>query len=96
MVTLFLGYGLYQSVQRAEVLQQQASPGITSINASVGNLSSGIIETIRSGAYYLVEVVILFLFASIGYKIALIGMEINEGIVPSGRNKPNRQENGQG
>jgi len=77
LAALYLGYSLYTSVQSNNTLQTQTQAGAGSINSSFSSLSNNISNTIRVNAYYLIEIVVLFLFASIGYKIALIGMTIN-------------------
>ncbi len=79
LATLYMGYELYLGIQKTSA-QQALAPSVGgSVNASIGDLSTNLSNTINSSSYSLVEVVILFLFASIGYKVAAIGIKINDG-----------------
>ncbi len=91
LITLCIGYVLYTNVEQANALQQKQQ-NTQSLNASVGYLSSGITNIVKTSAYYIVEVIILFLFASIGYKIASIGMEVNRDYVTQEKRQSKSQD----
>ncbi|MCL5008601.1 MAG: YdgA family protein [Candidatus Marsarchaeota archaeon] len=76
LLALYLGYTVYTDVQAANALQPQQQQS-ANINASISALTSNASSSIRTSSYYIIEVLILFLFASIGYKISLIGTKIN-------------------
>ena len=80
--TLYIGYNLYENIQLNNIIEQ-TSPTSTSststINSTLNNMNLNINETIKTSTNYLIEIMLLFLFASIGYKIAYLGITINKG-----------------
>ncbi|MEM0154890.1 MAG: hypothetical protein QW814_03605 [Methanothrix sp.] len=81
LITLYIGYGLYQfiSVQSKQPQQVVAAPQ----NSTAQNISSAISGAIgqslppKSDFLYIIEIIFLFLFANIGYKIAILGVHMN-------------------
>ena len=77
LFTLLMGYGLYeQANSKANAPYYQPMQNATA-GGILGPLTSDLSSTINTGTYLSVEVIVLFLFASIGYKIAIIGVQIN-------------------
>ncbi|MGC8571718.1 MAG: hypothetical protein ACP5RI_00830 [Candidatus Micrarchaeia archaeon] len=79
LATLYEGYELYESIQLNNMIFQTTSPSVSSsstVNATLTNLDLNINEVLRTSSDYLIEIVILFLFASIGYKISYLGVTI--------------------
>ena len=86
LFTLTLGYALYISFgnSASSYLPQQAATapnGIGSLNASVsgaiGAFTQNTYSLVRSDIYMGLEIAVLFLFASIGYKISLLGVKMS-------------------
>lgn len=82
LIAMLLGYELYVGAQRSMVLGSQQQGANGGINASSDNLIAGLNGTVSTSAYYIIEILVLFLFANIGYKIALIGTKINKEETP--------------
>ncbi len=77
LFTFLIGYGLYeQANSKANAPYSQPAQNAT-VGGILGPLTSDLSSTINTGTYLSVEVIVLFLFASIGYKIAMIGVQIN-------------------
>ncbi|MCL4387839.1 hypothetical protein M1567_01650 [Candidatus Marsarchaeota archaeon] len=82
LITLYMGYGLYGTIIAAA-----SSPHNTTTPASNGSLNQSISSAISSaigahlpssGVFFLLlDIILLFLFANIGYKIAILGVHMN-------------------
>ena len=84
LFTLYMGYGLYGTIIT------QANAPIASSSASSGSLNQSISSAINSaigshlpssGVFLLLlDIILLFLFANIGYKIAILGVHMNASV----------------
>ena len=83
LFTLYIGYGLYDTIIT------QANAPIASSSASSGSLNQSISSAINSaigshlpssGVFLLLDIILLFLFANIGYKIAILGVHMNASV----------------
>ncbi len=72
---LFLGYGLYQAQQNISKLPSQTSQS-ASINSSISNLTTDLGTTLNNNMGTFIRLIILYLFANIGYKLASLGIEL--------------------
>jgi hypothetical protein len=80
LMTLVLGYGVYIGASNNINDLSLAGPTQNSnINGSISTLTNGIQVTATTGTYTLIEVAVLFLFASIGYKVSYLGIQMNNG-----------------
>ncbi len=79
LFSLYLGYGLYESViSKAYSPVQQQGQG-SGINATLSNINSSLgtlTLNVSTFIYFGVAVLLLFLFASIGYKIVDLGIKM--------------------
>lgn len=82
LFTFVLGYGIYiNTTNQANnfVPQQNFSYSGGSLNASIAGVIStftnNTFSLVKSSSYVVLEVLVLFLFLNIGYKIAKIGLE---------------------
>ncbi len=96
-----LGYGMYNSLRQLQITQQTPQINGSNLNSSFNQLATNISLSINNPIYYIIEIIILFLFASIGYKIADLGIRTNsisnkdyssEKIEKSNKNIKNKQE----
>ncbi len=94
LISMLLGYGLYTNAQRNSALGSQLQGSGSNISASVSSLSTGLNNTVSTSAYYIIEVLVLFLFANIGYKIALIGIKISKDESVPGRQQRTQKQQG--
>lgn len=79
LFSLYLGYGLYESaISKAYSPVQQQGQG-SGINATLSNINSSLgtlTLNVSTFIYFGVAVLLLFLFASIGYKIVDLGIKM--------------------
>jgi tellurite resistance protein TehA-like permease len=82
LFSFFVGYLIYTDItQNPGNYVWSTNPNPSSpINASVSDLINNLSLTVDSESLIAVRVVILFLFASVGYKIAELGMRANHGV----------------
>jgi len=80
--TFFLGYGLYVSFGSSSTSYVAPTQSNVSVSGAVASLTNSVNQSIRNSVYMLLEIVVLFLFASIGYKIAYIGVSMLKGEKP--------------
>jgi len=73
LVTFFIGYGLYASLNSEGYTPLPNTP---SINGSISTLTSTLATTAKETGFIFLQIFILFLFASIGYKFADLGIKI--------------------
>ncbi len=77
LFTFLVGYGFYQKVlTSSSITGSQQTYG--NVSSEIGSLTSGLTQTAKEGTLLGINVLILFLFASIGYKIAMIGIHLIE------------------
>jgi uncharacterized membrane protein len=98
LATLFLGYGMYSAVMRTganNASQNQTNVAVSntiapSMSTIVGAVVSVIVSKTPFATYvsYIAAVIILALFASIGYKISLLGTHMLS--IGSGKNTDKR------
>ena len=82
LFTLYMGYGLYGTI-----MAKANAPSSVTTSSSASSLNQSISSAISSaiGAHLpssgtfllLLEIILLFLFANIGYKIAILGVHMN-------------------
>ena len=82
LFTLYTGYGLYGAIMSQANSPQGTSPPASSgsLNQSIGSAINGAISSHlpSSGVFLLLlDIMLLFLFANIGYKIAILGVHMN-------------------
>ncbi len=78
LLALVLGYGVYISASGNINSAALASPSRNStINGSVSTLASNLQNTATVGTYTAIEIAVLFLIASIGYKLSYLGLQMN-------------------
>jgi hypothetical protein len=78
LLALLLGYGIYISASGNLNSASLVSPsGSSTINGSVSNLTTGLQGIAAIGTYTAIEVAVLFLIASIGYKLSYLGLQMN-------------------
>jgi hypothetical protein len=75
--TLLLGYAIYQNV-RAESMITATNQNVAgnNVTAVIGSVLENATSPLDSSIYTIISIVVLFLFASVGYKIALLGVHI--------------------
>lgn len=91
--TFYIGYTLYLNVHALSM----APPSIQTVsNLNASELPSAIANNLINSIptsnlfYYVISVMLLFLFANIGYKFALLGIKVlQEHSVKIGKNKVN-------
>ena len=73
LVTFFIGYGLYASLDSEGYIPLPNAP---SINGSISALTNTLANTAKETGFIFLQIFILFLFASIGYKFADLGVKL--------------------
>jgi ABC-type Zn uptake system ZnuABC Zn-binding protein ZnuA len=90
LLTLAMGYGLYSAVTQTSTNattqnQSAASSTVTTMNGITGAVTSAIASQVAPLAVYArdtMEVMVFALFASIGYKISKLGIQL---VIGSGK-----------
>ncbi len=79
LLALLLGYGVYSSANGDlnSLALIGTGSGSSTVNGSISALTANLQSTATVGTYTAIEVIVLFLFASIGYKIAYLGVQMN-------------------
>ncbi|MGC8587157.1 MAG: hypothetical protein ACP5K9_02615 [Candidatus Micrarchaeia archaeon] len=80
--TFILGYGLYMSFSSSSTGYMPTAQASANVSSAVSTLTNSINQSVRDSVYMLLEIVVLFLFASIGYKIAYLGVSLLKGEKP--------------
>jgi len=90
-ITFLIGYGLYTSLseQSSAYAPVPSTQQNSSITGSISTLTSNLGSTARTTSYIILQIIILFLFASVGYKIAFIGVKLMNG----NEQVPSKQKN---
>jgi flagellar basal body-associated protein FliL len=89
-ITFLIGYGLYTSLsEQSSAYAPVPSTQNSSITGSISILTSNLGSTVRTTSYIILQIIILFLFASVGYKIAFIGVKLMNG----NEQVPSKQKN---
>ncbi|MFP3289065.1 MAG: hypothetical protein RXO35_01375 [Candidatus Micrarchaeota archaeon] len=73
LATFFIGYGLYASLNSEGYTPLPNQP---SINSSISTLTNTLATTAKETGFIFLQILILFLFASIGYKFADLGVKL--------------------
>ncbi len=76
MLTLLIGYGQYQTVESGGNSYQQQKVSGGNITAVVGSALGNISSSANSSMYMIISVVLLFLFANVGYKVSFLGIKM--------------------
>ncbi len=74
--TFLLGYGLYQNFTAGSLTYSVQKVTGNNLTAVVGSALGSIASNANSNMYSAISIVVLFLFASIGYKIAFLGIKL--------------------
>jgi len=84
LVTLFLGYSLYIDVSTNQNSYFPAKTAISnsSVNSAVSTLVDNMSFTLSAETLILIKIILLFLFGSIGYKFASLGIDANKATAP--------------
>jgi hypothetical protein len=89
-ITFLIGYGLYTSLsEQSSAYAPVPSTQNSSITGSISILTSNLGSMVRTTSYIILQIIILFLFASVGYKIAFIGVKLMNG----NEQVPSKQKN---
>ncbi len=80
VIAFFMGYGLYNSASKSSLLQTSNKISGNNITNSFNTLATNISNVLSGPIYEIIQIIILFLFASIGYKIADLGIRLNSVI----------------
>lgn len=88
LIAFLLGYGLYQSLNGEAFGPMQAQGG-QSINSTLSSFTNNLTTVIKETSYIFLQIIVLFLFASIGYKFAYLGIKSVEG---GGKEEKDRKE----
>lgn len=78
IITFLLGYGVYQNATADSMIQQSSKMAGNNLTAVIGSSIQSATAPIDSGIYAIISIAVLFLFASIGYKMALLGTKVLE------------------
>lgn len=73
---LAVGYGLYKSINTEASSLYVPHSNYSTINSALGGLVNSIGSPIHYSTYTTMEIVVLFLFASIGYKFTALGISM--------------------
>ncbi len=76
--TFLLGYGLYQTFISSSFSYTGQKVSGDNLTAVVGSALGSIASNANSNLYSVISIILLFLFASIGYKIAFLGIRLIE------------------
>ena len=76
VITLLLGYGIYQNETTQSIFQSTSAVSGSNLTAVVGNTLANYLSPLNSSIYTIIAIIVLFLFATIGYKLALLGVNI--------------------
>ncbi|MEM3781592.1 MAG: hypothetical protein QXT43_01340 [Candidatus Micrarchaeaceae archaeon] len=80
--TLYFAYGFYTSISpqatNVPVGISGANSSVASISSSINGLVSGLLSSSDSLVVFVVKVMLLFLFANIGYKFVSLGISQNK------------------
>jgi hypothetical protein len=74
--TFLLGYGIYQNAISGGMTPSTGNISGNNITAVVGSALQSVTSPLNSTIYIAISIAILFLFANIGYKMAMIGIKI--------------------
>ena len=74
--TFLLGYGIYQTATAGGMTASAANISGNNITSVVGSALQTVTTPLNSTIYVVISIAVLFLFASIGYKISMIGIKI--------------------
>jgi uncharacterized BrkB/YihY/UPF0761 family membrane protein len=88
LFTFLLGYGIYQNINNGSLQIQHSNVAGSNVTALVGSTLQSLTSGANSSLSTIIEIIVLFLFANIGYKMATLGMKMFE-MEP----KPNQASN---
>jgi len=83
LVVLYLGYSFYNSVSSMQFTTSVATTsgsGSSSVSSAVNALVNGLLSNTNSYFIVIIKIILLFLFASIGYKFAALGINENKAV----------------
>ncbi len=77
---IYIGYTLYLGINSVSLTVLPNLPANESVSKSVNALVSGLLSSSNSFLLVFLKVIILFLFAGIGYKLAALGISQNKAV----------------
>ena len=81
LVVLYLGYSFYNSVSSMQFTTSVATTSdSSSVASAVNTLVNGLLSNTNSYFIVIIKIILLFLFASIGYKFAILGINENKAV----------------
>ncbi len=75
LFTFLVGYGLYQSLNSEQYMTQ--TPQNSNITVSIYSLTNNLSNTAKETGFIFLQIILLFLFANIGYKFVYLGIKMN-------------------
>ncbi|MEM0074457.1 MAG: hypothetical protein QW091_00760 [Candidatus Micrarchaeaceae archaeon] len=81
VATLYLAYKFYISIAQATGVPlgiPTTNSSIASISTSINGLVSGLLSSSDSLVVFIVKILVLFLFANVGYKFVSLGISQNK------------------
>lgn len=90
LISLFLAYSLYQSLPNLAPVPFTTNANVTASSAA-GALVNNISATVAQESYIILKIIIFFLVASIGYKLAHLGIDANKA-APNEAEKEEEEE----
>ncbi|MGB9732695.1 MAG: hypothetical protein ACP5P2_01215 [Candidatus Micrarchaeia archaeon] len=78
LLTFLMGYGLYESLSTQSYVQS-GQPSPSNVTGAISSLTSNLSLTARETGFIFLEIIVLFLFANIGYKLSYLGIKLVKG-----------------
>ncbi|MGC8662208.1 MAG: hypothetical protein ACP5RT_00255 [Candidatus Micrarchaeia archaeon] len=72
LITFAMGYGLYKNM---ELQNYTPAAGGTNITSAISSLTKNLSENAMESSMIFMQILILFLFANIGYKFTYLGIK---------------------
>ncbi|MGC8629064.1 MAG: hypothetical protein ACP5T4_02540 [Candidatus Micrarchaeia archaeon] len=77
--TFYLGYESYTGITSLQLIT--SLPANTNVTKSVSSMANAIVSNSNSALVVILKIIILFLFASIGYKFVALGINQNKASI---------------
>jgi hypothetical protein len=88
LFTFLVGYGLYQSLNSEQYTPQTTQS--SNITSSISSLTNSLGTTAKETGFIFLQIILLFLFANIGYKFVYLGIKMNGQDNGSGSRKESK------
>jgi ABC-type uncharacterized transport system permease subunit len=76
--SLFLAFLMYAQLSNQGPQIPSSTPSNVSVSSAVSVLINNLTQTLNSESYLMIKIVIFFFIASVGFKFAKLGMEMNK------------------